>query len=74
MAEPLTIGAITAAVGAVIGYGRMQQKVNRNTEDITKLATNEKLDFVHTALDGRLERIEDKLDTIGKMKPEWLNG
>lgn len=64
MAEPLTIGAITAAVGAVLGYGRLQQKVSSNTANIEKMATDEKLDFVYTALDTRLERIEDKLDKI----------
>ena len=64
MAEPITVGAITVAVGAVLGYGRLQQKVTNNTKSIDKLATNEKLDLVHTSLEGRLERIENKLDTM----------
>ena len=64
MAEPLTIGVITTAVGALLGYGRLQQKVTNNSNTIEKLATNEKLDLVHTSLDGRLERIENKLDTL----------
>ena len=64
MAEPLTIGVITAAVGAVLGYGRLQQKVKSNTEMIGKLATSKELELVHTSLDGRLERIEKKLDRV----------
>ncbi len=64
MAEPLTIGAVTAAVGALLGYGRLQQKVTTHEKIIEKLATNEKLDVVHASLDGRLERIENKLDTL----------
>ena len=64
MAEPLTIGVITTAVGAVLGYGKLQANVKTNTKTIDKLATNEKLDLVHTSLDGRLDRIEKKLDKI----------
>ena len=64
MAEPLTIGAVLAAVGVVLGYGELKQKVNSNTKTIDKLATKEKLDVVHASLDGRLERIEKKLDRI----------
>lgn len=64
MAEPITIGAITVAVAAVVGYGKLQQQVNNNKEKLKNTATAEKLDFVYEALDGRLERIEHKLDTM----------
>ena len=64
MAEPLTIGAITAGVGAILAYGKLQQKVTNNTKRLDGAATDEKLDFVYEALDGRLERIEHKLDSI----------
>lgn len=71
MAEPLTIGVITTAVGAILGYGKLQANVNNNTKAIDKLATDEKLDLVHTSLDGRLDRIEKKLDELNKA--EWLS-
>ena len=64
MAEPITIGAITAGVAVVLGYGKLQQQVTNNKEKLEGTATAEKLDFVHEALDGRLERIEHKLDTM----------
>ena len=64
MAEPLTIGAITAGIGAIVAYGKLQQKVTNNTEKLKGAATSKELDFVHKALDGRLERIEHKLDTM----------
>lgn len=62
MAEPITIGVIIASVGVIFGYGELKQKVTTNTKTIDKLATNEKLDMVHQSLDGRLERIEAKID------------
>ena len=55
MAEPLTIGAITVGVGAVLAYGKLQQQVLNNKE---------RINFVYEAIDGRLERIEHKLDTM----------
>lgn len=64
MAEPLTIGVITSVVAGVLGYGKLQANVSTNTKNIDKLATDEKLDLVHTSLGGRLERIEKKLDSI----------
>jgi hypothetical protein len=62
MAEPLTIGTITAALAGLIGYGELKQRVKTNTKTIDKLATDEKLDLVHSSLEGRLVRIENKLD------------
>lgn len=66
--DPLTVGAVVAAVGAVMGLGRLQQKVSNNTKEIDEvkgaMATDEKLDVVYNALDGRLERIENKLDRM----------
>ena len=64
MVEPLTVGAMVAGVGAILGLGRLQQKVANNTKTIAKLATDEKLDLVHESLEGRLVRIERKLDTM----------
>ncbi len=62
MPEPLTIGAITSAVVAVLGYGELKQKVKSNSKTIEKLATSKELELVHESLDGRMERIENKLD------------
>ncbi len=62
MAEPLTIGAITAAVTAVLGYGKLQQQVTNNKENIAKAATSKELELVHDSIDGRLDRIENNIE------------
>jgi len=64
VAEPITMATIAGAVAAVLGYGALQQRVKSNTETIAKLATSTELELVHTSLDGRLERIENKLDKV----------
>lgn len=58
-----TLTAIAVpAIGGILAYGKLQQRVNAVEKDIEKKAEKEVVDVHFNAVVERLERIERKLD------------
>jgi hypothetical protein len=56
------IGAVIALVGIGAAFGGYREKIDVNSTEIHN--TNTRIDRVETQVNGKLERIESKVDAI----------
>ena len=61
-------GMALTIVGGLLGYGRLQERVDNHEEALEKTATKESLGPFQDEVLRRLERIERKQDTMNGTK------
>lgn len=55
-------GMAVTAVGAILGYGRLQERVDQNDRELNLVATKESVQPFQDEVLRRLERIERTID------------